>query len=123
MKAFIFDLDGTLLNTLEDIGAACNAILAAHGHPVHPMSAYARMVGNGFPTLIRRIWPADALARLEPEDFEKVLCEARAYYAGHLCERTRPYDGMPETLSSLAAQGFGLAVLSNKPEELTQALI
>lgn len=61
MKAFIFDLDGTLLNTLEDIGQACNAVLAAHGYPTHPLAAYRRMVGNGFGRLVRSALPPAAL--------------------------------------------------------------
>lgn len=123
MEGFIFDLDGTLLDTLEDIAGACNAVLKAHGQPTHAIAAYRQMVGNGFPVLVRRAWPPDTLTRLSSDAQEAVLAETRAYYAAHLCERTRPYPGMTQTLHTLAARGVGLAVLSNKPEELTRPLI
>lgn len=123
MEAYIFDLDGTLLDTMGDIAAACNAILAAHGHPSHPASAYARMVGNGIPTLMRRAWPAAALDKLTDEEFDRIVTETRSYYAQHLWDNSRPYAGMTETLEHLTERGYGLAVLSNKPEELTKPLI
>lgn len=128
MRAFIFDLDGTLLDTLLDIGHACNAMLAAHGYPVHPPEAYRRMVGNGFGKLVRRALPADALdelrARLPDERaVEELVRETRAVYAEHLNDATRPYDGMPEALRELAARGMALAVFSNKPDEYTRTLI
>lgn len=66
MKAFIFDLDGTLLDTLEDIAAACNAVLAAHGHPVHSVAAYRQLVGHGFGRLVRGALPPDIVQELAP---------------------------------------------------------
>ena len=123
MQGCIFDLDGTLLDTLADIAGACNAILAAHGQPVHTMAAYRQMVGSGFPVLIRRAWPPEVLARLSPAEQEGVLAETRAWYAAHLHDHTRPYPNMVQTLHRLAACGVRLAVLSNKPEELTRPLV
>lgn len=128
MRAFIFDLDGTLLDTLLDIGHACNAVLAAHGYPVHQPEAYRRMVGNGFGKLVRRALPADALERLraqEPDEraVDALVDETRAVYAAHLNDATRPYEGMPEALRELAGQGMALAVFSNKPDEYTRILI
>ena len=78
MKAFIFDLDGTLLDTLEDIGQACNAVLAAHGYPTHPLAAYRRIVGNGFGRLVRSALPPAALQALTPEALTPLVDEARA---------------------------------------------
>lgn len=121
MRAYVFDLDGTLLDTLADIGAACNAVLGKHGYPQHPVDAYSRMVGNGFDILVRRALPSDrapdacALADL--------TTEARAYYAEHMMEQTRPYPGMTRTLRALAESGIKLATLSNKPDAMSVKLI
>lgn len=123
MKAFIFDLDGTLLDTLEDIGRACNAVLAAHGYPAHPLAAYRRMVGNGFGRLVRSALPPAALQALTPEALTTLVDEARAWYGRHMREHTHPYAGMPEALAELARRGLTLAVLSNKPDDFTRTLI
>ena len=109
MRAFIFDLDGTLLDTLLDIGNACNAMLAAHGYPVHPPEAYRQMVGNGFGKLVRRALPADALERLrtqrpDEQAVEALVHETRTIYAAHLNDATRPYAGMPDALRELSGR-------------------
>lgn len=123
MKAFMFDVDGTLLDTLADIAASCNLLLEAHGWPGHPVAAYRRMVGNGFSTLIRRAVPEAALETLDARALERLVEEGRGMYAAHLHEATKSYPGMRETLAELARRGFALAVLSNKPDEMTQAVI
>ena len=119
MKACFFDLDGTLLDTLADIGGACNAVLAAHGYPVHPVSAYRRMVGNGFPILMRRALPESVVAQGPQERLDALTEEGRRYYAAHLSIRTTPYPGLVAALGRLQDVGLRLAVLSNKPEDLT----
>lgn len=123
MKACFFDLDGTLLDTLADIGGACNAVLAAHGYPVHPVSAYRRMVGNGFPILMRRALPESVVAQGPQERLDALTEEGHRYYAAHLSIRTTSYPGLVAALGRLQDAGLRLAVLSNKPEDLTCALV
>lgn len=121
MKAFFFDLDGTLLNSLADIGGACNAILEKYGYPAHPLSSYRQFVGNGFGTLVRSTLPADV--NLDEQTMTQIEEEARHYYAQHMCEHSRPYDGVIAALENLQAAGHPLAVLSNKPDEHTQEIV
>jgi len=116
----IFDLDGTLLNTIDDLGYACNYALAQTGFPTHPIEAYPAMVGNGISNLIRRALP-------ENERTEETVARLREffvpYYDEHNCERTRPYDGIPQLLDTLRAQGHSLAVASNKYQAATEKIV
>lgn len=121
MKAFIFDLDGTLLDTLGDIGNACNKVLENSGFPTHPLEAYRRMVGSGFEKLAERALPAES--GLTKGELEKIVADMRTEYAANLMVRTRPYEGINETLERLIASNAGVAVLSNKPQPLTEKLI
>jgi len=123
MTAFIFDLDGTLVNSLEDIGQACNQTLAAHGYPVHPMPSYRLFVGRGFHKLVCDALPAGEAEKLPETALASLVAEAKAWYGENMCVRTRPYDGMTEALCALADKGHALAVLSNKPDDLTVRLI
>lgn len=123
MRAFIFDLDGTLINSLEDIGQACNQTLAAHGYPVHPMPSYRQFVGRGFHKLVCDALPAGEAQRLPQKALAALVAEAKASYGENMCVRTRPYEGMTEALQTLAGKGHALAVLSNKPDDLTVSLI
>lgn len=123
MDAAFFDLDGTLLNTLADIGNACNRMLAAHGFPTHALPAYAAMVGNGFTRTVEQALPPAVTSGLSPEELETLAAEARARYGAALREHTVPYDGMPQALAALADRGMTLAVLSNKPDAWTVELI
>ena len=116
----IFDLDGTLLNTINDLGHACNYALAQTGFPTHPIEAYPAMVGNGISNLIRRALPEtdrtdDTVARLR-EFFVP-------YYNEHNCDYTHPYEGIPQLLSTLRAQGHTLAVASNKYQAATEKIV
>ncbi|MBO4369634.1 MAG: HAD family hydrolase [Desulfovibrio sp.] len=122
-RGFIFDLDGTTLNTLDDLGNACNLALTAFGYPTHPLPAYKQMVGNGFVLLIMRSLPCGEAESMEKKQFQAILEYAKKAYSQHMMERTRPYEGMTETLEYLADNGALLAVLSNKPEPMTQKLI
>lgn len=121
--AFIFDLDGTLLDTLGDIACACNTMLQRHGFPVHEENAYRQFVGNGFAILTKRILPKDVLEKLDEEELEKFILEGKALYHAALHDRTKPYDGMPEALAELKKRNVSLAVLSNKPDPETKELV
>ncbi len=116
----IFDLDGTLLNTIDDLGYACNYALEQTGYPTHPIADYPRMVGNGINNLIRRALP-------ESERTEDNILRVRAhfvpYYNNHNCDYTRPYEGIPELLSTLKSQGHQLAVASNKYQAATEKIV
>ncbi|HIT02381.1 MAG TPA: threonylcarbamoyl-AMP synthase [Candidatus Enterenecus merdae] len=115
----IFDLDGTLLNTIEDLAAAGNHVCRANGWPTFPPAAYRRMVGGGIPNLISRMAP-------EGTGWEAVQAATEqfiAYYQDHLDERTVPYPGITRALAALKAAGVGLAVLSNKAHPLTVQLV
>ena len=116
----IFDLDGTLLNTIDDLGYACNHALAQAGYPTHPIEAYPAKVGNGINNLIRRALP-------ETERTEEQIMRVRMffvpYYDAHNCDYTRPYDGITELLAELKAQGHQLAVASNKYQAATEKIV
>ncbi|MFR5385872.1 MAG: HAD family hydrolase [Oscillospiraceae bacterium] len=111
--AILFDMDGTLLDTLTDMQDAVNHVLAAHGLPLRTLEEVRRFVGNGAGPLIHR-----ALPEGYPQE-QKVLAEYRAYYQAHNCIRTCPYPGIPELLEQLRQRGLKLAVVSNKPDETT----
>ena len=123
MRAFIFDLDGTLVDSLEDIGQACNDVLASHGYPVHPLPAFRFYVGRGFHKLVNDALPEGEAAKLSSDQLTALIAEARARYGENMCERTKPYAGITDALHQLAADGHALAVLSNKPDDLTVELV
>lgn len=116
----IFDLDGTLLNTIDDLGYACNHALERTGYPTFPIEAYPAKVGNGINNLIRRALPEDE--RTE-ENILKVRAFFVPYYDAHNCDFTRPYDGIPEVLATLKARGHLLAVASNKYQAATEKIV
>lgn len=106
----IFDLDGTLLNTLEDLKNAVNHALVQFGYPVKSLEQVRLSVGNGVAKLIERVLPGG----LENPDFEPCLNTFRQYYSQHLQDCTKPYPGIPETLAELKETGYGLGIVSNK---------
>src|SRR5690242_11628205 len=113
-EGVIFDIDGTLLNTLSDIGAAANAVLSQHGFPTHPLSAYRAFVGEGVQVLLTRALPKD---RRDPETVRACLRTMQVEYLRHLNKTAQPYPGIPELVGELRSRGLRLAVLSNKPDE------
>ncbi len=118
-KAVIFDLDGTLLNTLDDIADSMNFALSSKSLPVHDTDKYKYFVGNGVAELARRAVPSD----VSPELTGEVLSAYTDRYAAHSADRTRPYPGVTELLRELGARGLRLAVLSNKPHTSTLAVV
>jgi phosphoglycolate phosphatase len=119
-SAVLFDLDGTLLDTLGDIAAAMNAVLADWGLPVHPQPAYRRFIGDGAVWLARRVLPEP---RRDEETVARCVEAFRRAYAERGDPTTRPYPGVAGLLDGLTARGLRLAVLSNKPHDFTVALV
>lgn len=113
-RGIIFDLDGTLADTLRDIAGALNHALRAMHQPNAPLEAVRGWVGEGLPVLCRRAWPDADQSRLD-----QLISLARAYYAAHPTDHTALYPGVREMLEALAGHRVPLAVLSNKPHELT----
>ncbi len=119
-KLVIFDLDGTLLNTIDDLGYAANHALRTSGFPTHEISSYQLYVGNGVRKLIERVLPPDSRSA---DTINKLLGLFLEYYDRHLTDHTVPYPGIDELLNSLADSGINLAVASNKYQSATSRLI
>ncbi len=115
---YIFDLDGTLLDTLGDLAAAVNFALRTHGMPQHSVDDVRRFVGNGVRMLMRRAVPDGE----QNPQFGQALDTFRNYYLEHSLDTTRPYPGIPEMLSELRRRGKHLAVVSNKFQTATEEL-
>lgn len=113
-RAVIFDLDGTLLDTIEDIADAMNAVLRRAGFPGHAPESYARLVGDGLEHLVLRAVPP---GRRDAETVARCVEGMRREYAAGGFARTKPYPGVPGLLDALSARGCRLAVLTNKPHE------
>lgn len=119
-RAIIFDLDGTLLDTIGDLAAAADAALRALGWPTHTEEEYKRMVGNGVPKLIERFLPPQ---HRDEETRRRAAQLFFSYYDAHKEDTTAPYPGIPALLSALKARGVKLGVVSNKENALTQSVI
>lgn len=117
-RLVIFDLDGTLLDTLDDLADGVNYALAACGLPPRTREEIRCFVGNGIRKLIERAVPTGTPA----EAVEQVYTTFRAYYSLHAADQTRPYDGIAELLQRLQAHGLQLAVVSNKAQDAVEAL-
>ena len=116
----IFDLDGTLLNTISDLGCACNHALTQFGYPEHTPEEYPHLVGNGVNRLIMRALPAEARTEDNVLRLRQVFIP---YYNTHNKVHTRPYEGITHVLQELKRQGWLLAVASNKYQAATEDLI
>lgn len=119
-KLVIFDLDGTLLNTIEDLGQAANYALERNGYATHSMASYPYFVGNGVRRLITRVLPEDAR---DDDTVERVLSDFMEFYDEHCTDFTKPYSGMPELLQDLRDLGVAMAVASNKYQKAVEKII
>ena len=121
MKSYvIFDLDGTLLKTIDDLANATNHALRELGFPTHGLWVYPNMVGNGVMRLIERALPDDERTEKNIKD---ALAALKDYYNDHCCDDTVPYPGIPELLEDLSARGINLAVTSNKYQEAVTKIV
>ena len=118
-KLILFDLDGTLLDTLEDLSEAVNHALTLRSLPLHSIDEYRHMVGHGVRNLVQQAMPSGT----DDASVDAALADFRAYYQAHIDIHTHPYPGIPELLADLHAHGIRLAVASNKFQEGTEYLI
>lgn len=120
-RLVIFDLDGTLLDTIQDLGEAVNHALASEGLPLHGLEEFPSMVGRGIRNLVKRALPGN----LQADDayIDKCLAIFKDYYSGHIDVHTRPYPGMQAFLRDLHNRGIRLSVLSNKFQEGAEVLV
>jgi phosphoglycolate phosphatase len=119
--AILFDLDGTLLDTLEDLADSMNAVLAARGWPVHELGRYRYFVGDGVETLARRAMPASASQ--DATAVEQVVAAMRQEYGNRWHVKTRPYEGILGLLDAADSRGIACAILSNKPHAATVQVV
>ena len=119
-KAVLFDLDGTLLDTIEDLADSMNIVLTRMGFPAHDVAAYKYHVGDGVRELAVRVLPQD---HQDEETIKKCITAMRQEYGSRWDKKTRPYPGIPELLDTLTARGLKMAVLSNKPDQNTKIVV
>ena len=117
-KLALFDMDGTVLDTLQDLTDATNAVMVMHGYPTHSLDAVRTFVGNGAQRLIECAVPAGT----DAAKIDTVLGDFKVYYGKHNADATKPYAGVPEMLRALRAAGVCTAVVSNKPDFAVKAL-
>ena len=118
VRTVLFDMDGTLLNTLDDLQNAVNHILRIHGYPTRTLEEIRSFLGSGAAALMRRALPET----VGEEEFTALLEEYRAWYQAHNCEMTCPYEGIEELLQGLKKAGVRVGIVSNKPDETTKLL-
>jgi len=119
-NAVLFDLDGTLLDTLEDLADATNAVLEEQGMPTHEVEDYRFFVGDGVYNQARRVLPE---GRGDRETVQRCVEGIRSEYARRWANKTQPYDGVPDMLDTLQERDIPMAVLSNKDEEFTVTVV
>lgn len=121
IKAVLFDLDGTLVNTLGDLALSVNRVLREHGHPIHPVESYKKFAGNGNEVMMKRALPEEK--RQDREYVLKLRQEFYDYYKEHCADVSFLYDGIEELLNELKAEGILIAIVTNKAQTMTDALV
>jgi len=119
-KAVLFDLDGTLVDTLRDLADSTNYVLAAAAFPQHEIEAYRYFVGAGRRVLASRALPED---HRDDETVDRISSEIERVYSRRWTEHTAPYPGIPELLDALTDRGVRLAILSNKPQRPAEVMV
>lgn len=117
-KLALFDMDGTVLDTLQDLADSTNAVLKKHGFPTHDIEAVRQFVGNGAKVLIEKAVPFGT----DAQKTDTVLADFKEYYGAHSADATKPYGGILEMLRALRAAGVRTAVVSNKPDFAVRSL-
>jgi phosphoglycolate phosphatase len=119
-KAVLFDLDGTLLDTLDDLADSANRVLAGMNMPQHPLDSYRYFVGDGMMTLLKRIVPED---KRDKESLARITQAFRQDYGNNWAVKSKPYDGIGQMLAGLKQRGLRLAILSNKAHDFTRLCV
>lgn len=119
-KCILFDLDGTLLDSLDDLAHSMNSVLISMGFPAHEISAYRYFVGDGMETLVRRVLPPD---KLHDAVIRQCLAAMQQTYGKNWRRTTRPYPGIPELLDGLEALSIPKVILTNKPHAFTLEIV
>ncbi|MFC1764511.1 HAD family hydrolase [Planctomycetota bacterium] len=119
-EAVVFDLDGTLLDTLADLADSLNQVLREKGHPTHPTEAFCHFVGNGAAKLVSRALPAEKRNDTMAADCLEAF---RQVYSQHWNKKTQPYDGVPKLLDALTTNGMAMAVFTNKPQHFAELCV
>ena len=117
-QTILFDFDGTLLYTVQDLANAVNHALTVYGYPTHSLRAIERMVGNGVAVLLSRALPGG----FDTPDFDAVLAEFRSYYSAHCYDFTVPYDGVQDMLRAFHGEGRKMAIVTNKYQAAAEEL-
>ena len=119
-KAIIFDLDGTLLDSLEDIADSMNLVLKSAGFPTHPVEAYKYFIGDGIDVLVERALPRE---NVSPAVVARCLTPMKKVYSERWAAKTRPYPGIANLLNRCKVIGLKMGILSNKPDDATQTTV
>lgn len=120
IKAVLFDLDGTINNTVNDIAASGNYALAKHGFPTHPAEKFKLFAGSGTYIMLRRALPDE---HKDDGSVELIIDDYLAHYSVHSMDTTAPYDGIRELIDEIRARGYRTAVVTNKPDAVAKQLI